>query len=60
MRARRGGAGQHVGTLGWEELPGEVDVPDVPVTGTMPGRLTWRAFAEDPKFLETRYLAVDW
>jgi len=40
----RGGAGQHVGTLrgalGWEELPGEVDVPDVPVTGTMPGWLS--------------------
>ncbi len=36
----RGGQGDKVGTLrgtlGWQNLPGEVDMPDVPVTGTMP------------------------
>ena len=37
----RGGAGPQVGTLrgalGWEEIPGEVDLPDVKVTGALPG-----------------------
>ena len=40
----RGGAGPQVGTLrgalGWEELPGEVDLPDVKVTGALPGWLS--------------------
>jgi hypothetical protein len=40
----RGGYGDKVGTLrglqGWEELPCEVDVPDVPVTGSLPDWLS--------------------
>ena len=36
----RGGAGPRVGTLrgalGWEDLPYELDMPDVPVTGRLP------------------------
>jgi carotenoid cleavage dioxygenase-like enzyme len=40
----RGGLGEKAGTLrgalGWEELPHEVDLPDVPVTGALPDWLS--------------------
>lgn len=40
----RGGLGEHVGTLrgtlGWQEMPHEIDLPDVPVTGLLPDWLS--------------------
>jgi hypothetical protein len=40
----RGGLGENAGTprgtLGWDELPHEVDLPDAPVTGALPDWLS--------------------